>query len=427
MAEELRCPNPACGHPSRLGGDPLGRAFRCTRCTTLLPRGTGGPRRERGLSLGLVARVSADTEAPWEREETSIRSRTLGVALPSRVGRYRIQSQVEAIGSTTTYRALDSENGTSAMTPLDLKVVHAAGQSGPRERSAFIERSRGLVSLRHPGIVPILDGGHEGALPYLVTTPVEGENLAKWLSVAPKLDLVDAVGLVIEVAEALGYAHRNQVVHGALEPDSIILTRDGRPLLSEFAPSTPEPSRPGRDQSVRSPVYVAPELLVESPSGCSPESDQYALGAILFLLICGRPPFDGPPSRIIDEAIHDGPIPPRDWNPRVPRELERICLTAMARDPSDRFPNCEAMADYLRRWASRAGTATRAVRTIQRAADWARKRPAAAASAALTLAGVIATTVLASALIASTAMPTATALGRPLDGEDPPQLARGRD
>jgi serine/threonine protein kinase len=148
---------------------------------------------------------------------------------------------------------------------------------------------------------------------------------------------------------------------------------------------------------------------------------------VLYEMLCGRPPFLGPPPLLLYYARHDEPIPPHDFRPGVPLALERICLKAMDRRPEGRYASCQALAGELRRWVKRARARQSAFGTVRRAAVWVRRRPAAALSSFLVVIGVVASTVLASALITSTALAPFSTVGRSADPHDRPVLITNHD
>jgi hypothetical protein len=419
MAREVRCVNPSCGYPSRLGDDGLGRTFRCARCGTRLPvAGRSSPCRDE-LSRGPV-RV-ARSDAPWEREEAAV-GRSLGVALPSRLGRYRVQATLDPVDGATAYRAVDPGcPGEVTVVVPSARALAAAGSGG---RQAFLHRAGELVRLRHRGIVPVLEAGSDGLTVYLAIAHLGGPTLADRLAEGGRFDPVRAAEAAAELAAALACAHERGVVHRDVSPARVRFGPGGLALLGGFLLDPPV----GPSAVEATPAYIAPERLGPDPGPFLPASDQYSLGALLYEMICGRPPFDGPTARVLEEIRTDEPIPPRDWRPRLSRTLERICLKAMARDPGDRYLSCRELADELRRWLRRVRVASDAVGRVRGAAGWARRRPAAAVSAALAVVGLVATTtVIASALIASTSLAPYTSLAPTRQAGNRPALARTPD
>jgi serine/threonine protein kinase len=163
----------------------------------------------------------------------------------------------------------------------------------------------------------------------------------------------EAASVAAELAEALAYAHALGVVHRDVKPANVRVDRRGDVYLMDFGiayrPDSNElPLPPGR--ILGTPAYLAPEQAEGGRSDPLPASDQYSLGAVFYELLCGRPPFVGPPSYVLFHAIHREPPSPRDLEPKVPRALAAICLKALAKVPDRRYADCQALAEDLRRW-----------------------------------------------------------------------------
>ncbi len=173
------------------------------------------------------------------------------------------------------------------------------------------------------------------ALPQLRQT---GRTLARALQEAP-INWRQGAEVVRSLAEALATAHEQGIVHGDVNPDTILLDAQGRPSLTSFGATTRRPAAPDAA------CYRAPEQAAGQPGPSRPAGDQYSLGAVLYRLLCGEPPFVGPPN-----AVPPKLEPPRERNPYVPQELERICLKALSRKPEQRYPSCRELADDLQRW-----------------------------------------------------------------------------
>jgi serine/threonine protein kinase len=181
---------------------------------------------------------------------------------------------------------------------------------------------------------------------------IEGRTLADRLAEDP-LCLHRATEIVAELAEALAYAHSQGIVHRDVKPANIRLDHQGAVYLMDFGiayrPDSDEvPVPPGT--ILGTPAYVAPEQARGGQLDVLPASDQYSLGAVFYELLCGRPPFCGPLSYVLFHVIHQDPPSPRALAPKVPRPLAAICLKTLAKRPEDRYTDCQALADDLRRW-----------------------------------------------------------------------------
>jgi serine/threonine-protein kinase len=181
---------------------------------------------------------------------------------------------------------------------------------------------------------------------------IEGRSLAEQLSSRP-IGLERATEIIAELAEALAYAHSQGVVHRDVKPANIRLDDDGAVYLMDFGiayrPDSGEiPLPPG--MILGTPAYVAPEQAQGGQSAVLPASDQYSLGVVFYELLCGQPPFCGPPSYVLFHTIHHKPPSPQSVVPKLPRALASVCLKALAKRPEDRYADCQHFADDLRRW-----------------------------------------------------------------------------
>lgn len=384
MPAEVRCANPDCGRPSRLCADTLGRTFRCGRCGTKLPR-TARPE-DAAVSVGSWQDPESSDPFPWETEDETapwsgggVRARSLGVALPAWLGRFQVRGLLGSGACGTVYRAFDPD----LEREVALKVPHPGALTGSEKMARFLGEAKALARLRHPGIVPVFEAGKFGDLPYLATAFIAGRSLAEVLVDGP-LALARAVEIAAELGEALGHAHGEGVVHRDVKPGNVLVETGGAVHLADFGLAHRHDAgaltRTG--VVVGTPAYIAPEQAACGEELARPESDQYSLGVVLYEMLCGRPPFLGPPPMVLYSARFDDPLPPRCLRPDLPRSLERICLKAMAKDASERYPTCQAFAAELRRWRRRSRRPDRSG-SIDRAVRWLRNRPGVAVSTAL--------------------------------------------
>ena len=351
MAKRERCPNPSCGRVSAFGDDRLGRTFRCPSCRIKLT-GTGpgaGPGFALPLTRPVPGGVLGDAPRPtgrWDGGTAPEDDSRRGGASPH-VGRFRI---IETLGSgafATVYRAFDPK----LRREVALKVLHAGVIEGSQAVARFLAEARAMARLDHPQIVTIHDAGHDEGRHYIASTFIEGRNLARTLDDGP-LDPRAAARTAADLAEALAYAHDRGVVHRDVTPGNILIDARGTVHLSDFglAHCHDSSERLTLDGAILgTPAYVAPEQA-QGGAGPLPASDQYGLGVVLYELLCGRPPFTGPPLLVLFQAVHREPPPPRSVRPGVPRELEAICLRALSKRPEDRYPNCRDLATDLKRW-----------------------------------------------------------------------------
>jgi tetratricopeptide (TPR) repeat protein len=262
---------------------------------------------------------------------------------------------------------------------------------GPRERSRFRAEAEATARLSHPNIVPIYEVGQEGDCPFLSMEFVAGQGLDQQLAdslLAPRA----AAELLLTLARAVAYAHAQGIVHRDLKPANIVLAVDGTPKITDFGLArqlTPTAAMHEADAAgppsvaiVGTPSYMAPEQC--APGGViGAAADVYALGAILYEALAGRPPFRGQTALDVLELVRSQePVPPSRLVPKTPRDLETICLKCLAKQPQQRYATATDLADDLRRFVAGEPILARPVGPIERAVRWGQRNPAVAALAA---------------------------------------------
>ena len=321
---------------------------------------------------------------------------------PSRIGRFEVRAFLGAGAFGAVYRAGDPLLGRE----VALKVAHPGLLDNPAQVERFLREARAAAGLRHPHLVPVYDAGREGDTYYLAAAFIEGRTLAQARKQGD-LDIRQAVDVVRQLAEALAYAHRRGVVHRDVKPANVLVGTGVQAYLADFGLA----HRQGTAEKlthegavVGTPAYMAPEQAEGRIGEPLPASDQYSLGVVLYELLCGQTPFIGPPVSVLYEVLHKEPPPPRRLNPRLPRDLERVCLKAMAKRPADRYPDCQELADDLRRWLEGDPVRARPVGLPERAWRWGKREPAlalASAAAALALLAAVLVPLLTSLSLAA--------------------------
>jgi serine/threonine-protein kinase len=270
-----------------------------------------------------------------------------------------------------------------------LKMTLAGAYAFPDERERFRREAEAVAALRHPNLVQVYDAGDWAGRPYFTMELIEGGSLAQRLAGTPQ-PARQAAALLAMLAEAVQVAHQGGIVHRDLKPANILLTADGMPKIADFGLARRLESGAKLTQSgalVGTPSYMSPEQARGQSRAVGPVADVYALGAILYELLTGRPPFRGEtPAETVLQVINQEPVPPARLNAKVPRDLETICLKCLHKEQHRRYASAAALADDLRRFGEGRPIRARRLGLGARLWRWGQRNPAAAALVATVLA-----------------------------------------
>ena len=338
------------------------------------------------------------------------------------LGHYALVRMIGQGGMGAVWEAIDQRLGRRVALKVMLREDDARGDAVER----FQREALHAAKLRHPNIIPVHDVGHDRGRHYLVMDLVEGMTLDEALRLRSATHREKAE-VLLTVARAVHYAHEQGVIHRDLKPANIMLERGrpatqsrhrptsttastpaaadddlGQPLVMDFGlakdlSDTSALSRSG--QAMGTPAYMPPEQADGRHDAIGPRSDVYSLGAILYELLTGRPPFAGEtPMQVMRAVVEVDPVPPSRLAAGVPRDLETICLTCLEKVPARRYASAEALAADLEAWLSGEPIAARRTHWLGRCARRARRHPAAwtagAAAILVALAAIIGAVVM---------------------------------
>jgi serine/threonine-protein kinase len=304
-------------------------------------------------------------------------------ASPRSFGDYELHDEIARGGMGIVFRARQL----SLNRIVALKMIRTGELASPEDVERFRSEAQIVAQLRHPHIVPVHDfGEHERQL-YFSMEWLDGGSLSEHIPELTENPTATA-RLLSAVARAVHHAHQHGILHRDLKPLNVLLDSEGRPYVADFGLSkrlTGAPALTASHAIVGTAPYMSPEQA-NGDKGLTTASDVYSLGAILFTLLTGRPPFEAETwMETLQQVREQEPPRPGSLRPGIDRDLETICLKCLQKEPRHRYTSAEALADDLERWLAGEPISARPVRQWERVWKWAKRRPAAAGLAATLL------------------------------------------
>jgi tetratricopeptide (TPR) repeat protein/predicted Ser/Thr protein kinase len=339
---------------------------------------------------GTAQQVDTDVEVPPTQAPSTVAHPQAPAAQGEtvRISGYEILGQLGKGGMGVVYQARQ----TALRRIVALKMILHADHAGEDGRRRFQAEAEAVAQLQHPNIVQVYEVGQHDGLPYFSLEFCSGGSLEKQLGGTP-WEPARAAALVEVLARAMQAAHQAGIIHRDLKPGNVLLTADGTPKITDFG-LVKRLDMPGYTQCnalVGTPSYMPPEQAGIGEGGVGPAADVYALGAILYELLTGKPPFKAASAmETVFQVLREEPVPVRRLQPNTPRDIETICHKCLEKDPRKRYPSAVALAEDLQRFQHGEPVRARPVGPVSRLVKWARRRPAVAGLLAAVLLVLIA-------------------------------------
>lgn len=315
------------------------------------------------------------------------------VASPGKpFGNYELLRVVAHGGMGVVYQARQA--GVNRL--VALKMILSGSVASAEERRRFLAEAEAAGKLRHPNIVPVFEVGELEGQPFFSMGYIDGPSLKSKLSDGP-LPPRQAAELLRTITQAVAYAHSQDIIHRDLKPANILLDAEGQPQVTDFGLAkltTTDSSLTASGQILGTPSYMPPEQALGNVSQVGVTADVYSLGATLYCMLIGRPPFQAATVvETLQQVVHQDPVPPRQLNREIPRDLEIICLKCLQKAPWQRYSTADRLADDLDRFLTNRTIFARPVGVGERTVKWCRRNPLVSLLGVATVVAVAATTI----------------------------------
>jgi WD40 repeat protein/serine/threonine protein kinase len=322
-----------------------------------------------------------ETEAPFVHRSATTRPAASEGDHVRYFGEYELLSEIARGGMGVIFKARQ----VSLNRIVALKMILSGNLAGSEEISRFRIEAEAAAKLEHWGIVPIYEIGEHDGQHYFSMGLVEGRSLQDRIHEG-LLEPREAAALCSKITEAIAYAHDNGVIHRDLKPANVLLDLQGQPKITDFglAKQVQKDSNLTRTGAVMgTPGYMPPEQAIGDSDAIGPLADVYSLGAILYAMLTGRPPFQS--ANVMDtlrQVMDQDPVPPKQLNPALDQDLQTICLKCLEKPAGKRYESAHALVDELQRYLAGEPILARPVSRVERAWRWCKRKPALASMAA---------------------------------------------
>lgn len=321
--------------------------------------------------------ANAETRAYFGDDTPAARpgKRLTPIPLPKAVAGYEILGVLGRGGMGVVYKA--RQPGLKRL--VALKMILAGGHASADDLARFRSEAEAVAHLQHPNIVQIYEIGEDEGRPYFSLEFIDGESLSNKLEGKPQTPR-QAAEIIHVLAQAMAVAHARGIVHRDLKPANILVTKEGTPKITDFGLAKRlEDEEGGQTRSgsiLGTPDYMSPEQASGRIREVGPAADIYALGAMLYEMLAGRVPLKG--ASVLDtlqQVVAKEPVAPTQLEPKVPRDLETICLKCLRKDPAKRYPRIDDLAEDLRRFLAGEPILARPVAAPERLWRWCKRNP----------------------------------------------------